>query len=550
MKTDQTKLLTIAIPTYNRRKYLIRLLAHLETEIKGYEDLVSVLITDNHSTDGTEQAIQEYIERQPDWTLIRHPSNLGMDRNFLAGFENSNSRYFWIFGDDDLPRKGLIKLIIPFLQNEQPTLLFLHSEWSGESESNKLPPLTSIYPASMRAEEYAKKINIWTTFLSAWIVDSCALQARGINSNKLLEGVGTTLIQLGWILPLIQESSKLSSINEPCILATSGNTGGYQLIRTFAVNYPDFVYRIFAREPLIRRALIAPFAKDYLPKLIISSKSGNFKKMLKEPSVLPAAISRLGLYKEFWLYTFPAFMRPINSGEKKRRFGRGLGVLWKIKTKLKTMTSPIYKLILQKVVAEVIVTLESETIRKAQQSNLARVSKLGYAGENISLPEDCDVIGQEHLFIGSDFRAARGLRLHCWKTKTFDGLSSPRLEIGDRVFFNREAYVSCAKSIKIGNDTLFGSNILITDNYHGSTQIIDTRRLSSPLSCPGTIIIEDGAWVGNNVCILPGSRIGKGSIIGANSVVNSVIPAFCIAAGAPARVIKYLTVDVHRSQQT
>jgi acetyltransferase-like isoleucine patch superfamily enzyme len=108
------------------------------------------------------------------------------------------------------------------------------------------------------------------------------------------------------------------------------------------------------------------------------------------------------------------------------------------------------------------------------------------------------------------------------------------------VFFNREAYVSCAKSIKIGNDTLFGSNVLITDNYHGSTKNIDTRRLNSPLSCPGTVVIEDGVWVGNNVCILPGSRIGEGSIIGANSVVNSVIPAFSVAAGAPARVINTL----------
>jgi lipopolysaccharide O-acetyltransferase len=474
---------------------------------------------------------------------------MGMDRNFLAGVENNKSRYFWIIGDDDLPRKGLIKLIVPFLQNEQPTLLYLNSEWSDESGSSKLPPLISIDPVSMRPEEYARKLNIWTTFLSAWIVDSCALQTRGIDSNKLLEGVGTTLIQLGWILPLIQESSRLSAINEPCILATSGNTGGYQLIRTFAVNYPDFVNRIFPKEPLIRRALIAPFAKDYLPSLIISSKSGHFKKMLKEPSVLPAAISRLGLYKEFWLHTFPAFLLSVKSGNNKKQFNRGLGIVGKIKAKLKTMASPVYKFIIQKAVAEVIVTLESETIRKAQQSNLAGITKLGYAGENISFPEDCDVIGHEHLFIGSDFRATRGLRLHCWKTETFEGLSSPRLEIGNRVFFNREAYVSCAKSIKIGNDTLFGSNVLITDNYHGSTKIIDICRLSSPLSCPGSIIIEDGAWVGNNVCILPGSKIGKGSIIGANSVVNSVIPAFCIAAGAPAKVIKYLTIDVHRRQQ-
>ena len=544
-----TKLLTIAIPTYNRKKLLIRLLAHLETEIKGHEDLVSVLITDNHSTDGTDQAIQEYIGRNPDWKSIRHPSNMGMDRNFLAGFQNNKSRYFWIFGDDDLPRKGLIKLIIPFLQNEQPTLLYLHSSWSDEAEDSRLPPLASINPESMKAEDYARKLNIWTTYLSAWIVDSYALQARGIDSNKLLEGVGTTLIQLGWILPLIQESSKLSAISEPCILATSGNTGGYQLIRTFAVNYPDFVNRIFPQEQRIRRALIAPFATDYLPDLIKSSKSGHFEKMLREPSALPAAISRLGFYKEFWLHTFPAFLLPANSSKKSRKSTRSSEFAMRIKRKLKSLASPLYRTLIQKVVIDVIITLESERKKKEQQNLLAEIAILGYVGENICLPEDFDIIGHEHLFIGSNFRATRGLRLHCWKTETFEGISSPKLEIGDRVFFNREAYVSCAKSIKIGNDTLFGSNVLITDNYHGSTRIIDTCRLSSPLSCPGSIIIEAGAWVGNNVCILPGSRIGQGSIIGANSIVNSEIPAFCIAAGAPARVVKYLAIDENKSQQ-
>jgi len=539
----QNKLLTIVIPTYNRSKKLTRLLAHLETEIKGNEHFVDVLITDNHSTDGTDQAIQEFLERNTDWQVIRHPSNMGMDRNFLAGFQNSKTRYFWVFGDDDLPREGLIRLIVAFLLNEQPTLLYLHSQWVDEVETCKLQPLLSIDPIWMRAEDYARELNIWTTFLSAWIVDSCALEESGVDSNKLSEGVGTQLLQLGWILPLIRETSKLSVIKESCVIATSGNTGGYKLMKTFAVNYPDFVKRFFPDQPNMQRALIAPFAKDYLPGLIKASKSGHFNKMLKEPSVLPAAILRLGLYKEFWLHTFPALMLPVNSGEKQSRFRMGSSIVKKIKSKFKAIAAPAYRLVIQRVAADVFVKLQSENKEIIRNNIQSGISKLRYAGENICLPDDYDFIGHEFLSIGNDFNATRGLRLHCWKTETLDGLSSPTLEIGDRVFFNREAYVSCAKSIRIGNDTLFGSNILITDNYHGSTKTIVMRRLSSSLSCPGAVVIEDGVWVGNNVCILPGSRIGEGSIIGANSVVNSVIPAFCIAAGSPARIIKYLAVD-------
>jgi acetyltransferase-like isoleucine patch superfamily enzyme len=52
------------------------------------------------------------------------------------------------------------------------------------------------------------------------------------------------------------------------------------------------------------------------------------------------------------------------------------------------------------------------------------------------------------------------------------------------------------------------------------------------------VIIGSNSWIGENVCILKGVVIGEGAIIGANSVVTKDIPAFSIAVGAPAIVIK------------
>ena len=82
----QNKLLTIVIPTYNRSNKLTRLLAHLETEIKGNEHFVDVLITDNHSTDGTDQAIQEFLERNTDWQVISSPFKHGYGPKFSCWF--------------------------------------------------------------------------------------------------------------------------------------------------------------------------------------------------------------------------------------------------------------------------------------------------------------------------------------------------------------------------------------------------------------------------------------------------------------------------------
>jgi len=56
----------------------------------------------------------------------------------------------------------------------------------------------------------------------------------------------------------------------------------------------------------------------------------------------------------------------------------------------------------------------------------------------------------------------------------------------------------------------------------------------------GPVIIEDCVWIGDKVTILPNVRIGKNTIIGANSVVVKDIPGNCVAGGIPAKVIKII----------
>ena len=52
------------------------------------------------------------------------------------------------------------------------------------------------------------------------------------------------------------------------------------------------------------------------------------------------------------------------------------------------------------------------------------------------------------------------------------------------------------------------------------------------------VIIEDDVWIGTRAIILPGTRIGKGSIIGAGSVVTKDVPQYSIVGGNPARILK------------
>ena len=92
----------------------------------------------------------------------------------------------------------------------------------------------------------------------------------------------------------------------------------------------------------------------------------------------------------------------------------------------------------------------------------------------------------------------------------------------------------------IGNNVLTGPRVLITDNAHGDSlfKLLDTAPIERFLYSKGKVVIEDNVWIAEGAMIMPGVRIGKGSIIAANSVVTKDIPPYSVAAGTPAKIIK------------
>ena len=106
------------------------------------------------------------------------------------------------------------------------------------------------------------------------------------------------------------------------------------------------------------------------------------------------------------------------------------------------------------------------------------------------------------------------------------------ISIGDHTFINYGASITAYREVSIGCHCLLGHHLRIIDrNEHG----IEQREMASPAA---PVVIEDRAWIGSHVIILPGVRIGRNSAIGAGSVVTKDVPDNCIAAGNPARVLR------------
>jgi acetyltransferase-like isoleucine patch superfamily enzyme len=150
-----------------------------------------------------------------------------------------------------------------------------------------------------------------------------------------------------------------------------------------------------------------------------------------------------------------------------------------------------------------------------------------------------DVRNKKNINFGKGLTTGVGCRLEAYPADT----SRICLTIGNYVEMNDYVHITAMESVNIGNHVLLASKIYISDCSHGSYS--GNEFDDSPLIAPNSrkmvskpVTIEDNVWIGEFVSILPGSYIGKGSIIGTMSVVTGHIPEYSIAVGAPAKVIK------------
>ncbi|SDT02384.1 sugar O-acetyltransferase [Actinoplanes derwentensis] len=111
------------------------------------------------------------------------------------------------------------------------------------------------------------------------------------------------------------------------------------------------------------------------------------------------------------------------------------------------------------------------------------------------------------------------------------------VHIGDDFFGNVNLTFVDDVEIRIGDGVMIAPGVTLTTTGHPIHPELreDFRRFSKPIT------IEDKVWIGSNVVVLPGVRIGYGAVIGAGSVVSRDIPAMTVAVGTPCRVVRHIT---------
>lgn len=136
-------------------------------------------------------------------------------------------------------------------------------------------------------------------------------------------------------------------------------------------------------------------------------------------------------------------------------------------------------------------------------------------------------------FLGT-FSSGQGLWLHPINKKS-------KIIIGDNVSISDWTHVASLGEVVISSGCLIGSKVHITDHFHGTTDNLINMRDYPPvereLFMKGPVFIDENVWIGDGAVILPNVRIGRGSVIGANSVVTRNVPPYSVVAGVPAKII-------------
>lgn len=302
--------LTIIIPTYNRSEALRLLLTTLKQETEGLDSEVCVYVSDNCSTDNTSEVIASISKTWPELQHHRHNKNIGADGNFCHCVSKVTTRWFWIIGDDDLPKPEIVKRVIFTLRSEKPALLYLHSEWTKTLFSNKQgEPVETLGLQRVSANQFANRVHIWVTFISGLIVDRYRLETA-LGNFQIDRYKDTSLVQLGWALPLLQTTGPFLLSSEKCILATDDNTGGYGLLTVFGVNFTRIVNEQFGSGHPIAKRLINGSIRYHLPALVWSTRTAKRQSKHLTESPWKGLRDQLGSYGFYWTLILPLGRMP------------------------------------------------------------------------------------------------------------------------------------------------------------------------------------------------------------------------------------------------
>lgn len=266
------KILSICIPTYNRASILNSSLKSLQEEFRTINtNEIELIISNNCSTDYTEEVVQRYIQAGMPIIYYKNPTNLGYEGNFLQCFKKATAQYVWVLGDDDFLKEGVLSFLLDHLRDTDYGLI--HLKISSQQENINVQEYYSV-------EDFLKDISYWITFISSNIIAT-----KFVNKVVYEKYKGSFLIQLPFYLTAAKEAKQNLMINKRIFedAADGANNGGYNFFEVFVVNYLTIRREMLAdtKKELFyykkeKKQLFNEFLLGFINKIYFKNDKGRF----------------------------------------------------------------------------------------------------------------------------------------------------------------------------------------------------------------------------------------------------------------------------------
>jgi O-antigen biosynthesis alpha-1,3-abequosyltransferase len=304
------KLLTIAIPTFNRAHYLDLCLSHLSRQLPGNEQLVDLLVSDNNSTDDTGLIVRKYLEQGLCITYKKNCENIGAARNVLQCYTLATGKYVLVLGDDDFLLAGALSEILRVLQRGEFGVVHLgvysyHDETAlAALRQNRSPGEEVIFSDK---KKFIRKVHYYLTFISGNVVNRTLL----FDNLDLDEFAETNLPQLSWTVSALFSAAQNVVLDRYLVAAKLENSGGYKPCETFGYRM-NTIFEVFIKKgvkkeyfDIIRRNLLFSF----FPYTIMKRRRNRGSFLPENCFATLYPIFRT--YPVFWLVTVPAMYLPL-----------------------------------------------------------------------------------------------------------------------------------------------------------------------------------------------------------------------------------------------
>lgn len=162
----------------------------------------------------------------------------------------------------------------------------------------------------------------------------------------------------------------------------------------------------------------------------------------------------------------------------------------------------------------------------------------GALGPGTVIYGNCILENTEYVTIGARTTVRQGTRL---EVALHGQAWEPALSIGDDVNIEQNVHIVCHDRVRIGNNVSITGCCAIVDITHPHAAAATGAKVGNVIDdTRSQVTIGDNAFIGFGSIILPNVSIGRNAYIGAGSVVTADVPEGAVAAGAPAKILRYL----------